>query len=157
MSARHRGLASEQLNKLPAAGEVFRLAFIGSNRVGGLYRDARAYITPALEQRFDAISRAMPEFYVGRYDIRFASLERLQQGQDFAIIEINGAGAEAIHIWDPNMGLGEVYRTLFDYQEKLFEIAAKNRERGFEPATMIEFFHAIHKQRSLIRRYPPSS
>jgi membrane protein DedA with SNARE-associated domain len=153
----HRGLAAGQLERTPAAGEVLRLAFIGSNRVGGLYRDARAYITSELERRFDAISRAMPEFYFGRYDIRFASLERLQQGEDFSIIEINGAGAEAIHVWDPNMGLGEAYRTLFAYQADLFEIGARNRARGFAPASLRQFFGAIRKQRRLIRRYPPSS
>lgn len=155
--AEHRGIASERLAQVPAAGEIFRLAFIGSNRVGGIYRDARAHITPELERRFDAISRTMPEFYIGRYDIRFASLERLRQGQDFAIIEINGAGAEAIHVWDPNMGLGEAYRTLFAYQETLFQIGAKNRNRGFQPASLTQFFGAIRKQRALIRRYPPSS
>lgn len=153
----HRGFASERLDQVPAAGEIFRLAFIGSNRVGGLYRDARAHITPEIERCFDAISRTMPEFYIGRYDIRFASLERLRQGQDFAIIEINGAGAEAIHVWDPNMGLGEAYRTLFAYQETLFQIGAKNRNRGFEPASVTQFFGAIRKQRALIPRYPPSS
>jgi pimeloyl-ACP methyl ester carboxylesterase len=31
----------------------------------------------------------------GRYDIRFASIERLRQGEAFGIIEINGAGGEA--------------------------------------------------------------
>jgi membrane protein DedA with SNARE-associated domain len=153
----HLGIASEHLEKVPAAGEIFRLAFIGSNRVGGLYRDASAYITPELEQRFDAISRAMPDFYIGRYDIRFVSLDGLQQGQDFAIIEINGAGAEAIHVWDPNMALGKVYRTLFAYQETLFQISAKNRDRGFKPASLINFFRAVHKQRALIRHYPPSA
>jgi hypothetical protein len=157
LRGRHHGLASEHLENVPAAGEVFRLAFIGSNRVGALYRDASAYITPELERRFDNISRTMLEFFIGRYDIRFASLDRLQQGQDFAIIEINGAGAEAIHVWDPNMGLGEVYRTLFAYQKMLFQISAKNRNRGFDPASVIQFFRTVHKQRALIARYPPSS
>jgi hypothetical protein len=142
---------------VPAVGEVCRLAFIGSNRVGGLYRDARAYITPELERRFDAISRAMPEFYIGRYDIRFASVDQLQRGEDFSIIEINGAGAEAIHVWDPNMGLSEIYRTLFAYQATMFRIGDKNRSRGFKPSSMTQFFGAIHEQRTLIRRYPPSS
>ena len=31
-----------------------------------------AQITPALSARFDAISRSMPEFHYGRYDIRFS-------------------------------------------------------------------------------------
>jgi len=153
----HQGIAREQLENVPAVGEVCRLAFIGSNRVGGLYRDARAYITPELERRFDSISRSIPEFYIGRYDIRFASVDQLQRGEGFSIIEINGAGAEAIHVWDPNMGLSEIYRTLFAYQATMFKIGDKNRSRGFKPASMTRFFGAIHQQRTLIRRYPPSS
>jgi hypothetical protein len=55
------------------------------------------------------------------------------------------------------MGLGEVYRTLFAYQKMLFQISAKNRNRGFDPASVIQFFRTVHKQRALIARYPPSS
>jgi membrane protein DedA with SNARE-associated domain len=29
----------------------------------------------------------------------------LMRGEDFQIVEINGAGTEAIHIWDPDMSL----------------------------------------------------
>ena len=153
----HRGLASERPDYVPATGEVVRLAFIGSIRVGGLYRDGRTYVTSALERRFDAIARSIPEFYFGRFDIRFNSLERLQLGEDFAIIEINGAGAEVIHVWDPNTKLAEVYWTLFDYQKTLFRIGAKNRSRGFKPMSLAEFFRYVHRQNALISRYPPSS
>lgn len=155
-SSAHRGLLPKQLERIPALGEVVRLAFIGSNRVGGLYRDGRAYITSKLERRFDAISQSMPDFYFGRYDIRFASIERLQQGEDFSIIEINGAGAEAIHVWDPNTRLIDVYKTLFSYQAKLFETGDENRRRGFQPAPLSELIRLARKQRALIPRYPPS-
>jgi hypothetical protein len=153
----HRGFASERPDYLPAAGEVVRLAFIGSIRVGGLYRDARAYLTPALERRFDAIARSIPEFYFGRFDVRFSSLEQLQQGEGFAIIEINGAGAEVIHVWDPNTKFAEVYRTLFAYQRTLFRIGAKNWSRGFKPMSLVDFFRCVHRQNVLISKYPPSS
>ena len=153
---KHRGVAPGRMDAVPAAGEMVRLSFIGSIRVGGLYRDARAYITPALSARFDAIAGSMPEFYFGRFDVRFATLERLQAGEDFAIIEVNGAGAEAIHMWDPEMSLGAAYRELIDYQTLLFEIGRRNRARGYRPMTLREFFAFTDKQNRLIRRYPPS-
>ena len=153
----HRGFASEQPDDIPAAGEIVRLAFIGSIRVGGLYRDARAYLTPALERRFGEIARSIPEFYFGRFDIRFKSIELLQEGEGFAIIEINGAGAEVIHVWDPNTKFTEVYKTLFAYQKTLFQIGAKNRSRGFKPMSLREFFRCVRKQNTLISQYPPSS
>ena len=134
LEAEHLGTAVRELDHVPAPGQTVRLSFIGSNRVGGLYRDARQHITPALVQRFDEISRSIPEFYYGRYDVRFASVERFRQGGDFSIIEINGAGGESINVWDPTMPLGQVYRELFEQQRLLFEIGDKNRARGFRPS-----------------------
>ncbi len=151
------GSRAETLNAVPAKGEIVRLTFIGSIRVGGLYRDAHHYITPALTQRVDEIAKAIPEFYVGRFDIRFRSIQALQAGEDFAIFEINGAGSEAIQIWDPDMSLLETYRILFRQQRLLFEIGAANRARGFTPMPYWQFLGSLRKQNRLIDRYPRSA
>ena len=119
--------------------------------------ERHGYLTPALERRFGEIARSIPEFYFGRFDIRFKSIELLQEGEGFAIIEINGAGAEVIHVWDPNTKFTEVYKTLFAYQKTLFQIGAKNRSRGFKPMSLREFFRCVRKQNTLISQYPPSS
>ncbi|MHC0053567.1 VTT domain-containing protein [Actibacterium sp. D379-3] len=157
LDAMHQGASAEALGRVPAAGEVVRLSFIGSNRVGGLYRDAHAEITPALERRFDEISKALPEFYYARYDIRFASVERLREGEEFGIIEINGAGGESIHVWDPETPLREVYRDLFEQQRLLFEIGARNRARGYRPKGLAPMLIAAWRQHRMITGYPPSS
>lgn len=153
----HRGPTRGELDRIPGKGETARLSFIGSNRVGGLYRDARQHITPALEQRFDEISQAMPEFHYGRYDIRFKSTDALRDGEDFRIIEINGAGGESINVWDPSMPLSQCYRELFAQQRLLFEIGALNRARGFRPSGTLNVFLSQWRQHRLIRQYPPSS
>ena len=152
----HAGLPAEVLDSVPAAGAAVRLAFIGSIRVGGLYRDAAAHITPALSARFDAISRSMPEFHYGRYDIRFGSVAALEAGEDFRILEINGAGSESISAWDPGTPLRAVYRRLLSHQRMLFEIGAANRARGFRTPGFRAILRAAWKQRRLIRRYPAS-
>ncbi|MBP7276233.1 MAG: VTT domain-containing protein [Kiritimatiellae bacterium] len=152
----HSGLQPGQLDLVPAEGERVRLAFIGSIRVGGLYRDGCAHITPALSERFDDIARSMPDFHYGRFDIRFSSMEELERGEAFLIFEINGAGSEMIHIWDPEWPVSRVYRTLFDTQRMLFEIGAANRDRGHVPPSMISFLRLAHRQERLIDRYPPS-
>jgi membrane protein DedA with SNARE-associated domain len=153
----HLGVRGEALETVPPKDEVVRLSFIGSIRVGAVYRDASEYITQALTARFDEISRAIPEFYVGRYDIRFRSLEKLQAGEDFAIIEINGAGSEVIHVWDPDVPLRRTYKILFDQQSLLFRIGSLNRARGFRPQPFRKFVGDFERQRRLIERYPPSS
>ena len=150
----HVGFGKEDLDHVPGNGELIRLAFIGSLRVGGLYRDASHLITPELTKRFDDIARSMPEFYYGRFDIRFESTELLKEGKGFSIIEINGAGAEAIQAWDPNVPLIKLYREFFKAQSLLFKVADLNRKRGYQPISLGEFARAIRKQNRLIDRYP---
>jgi len=153
----HREALADRLGEVPAAGELVRLALVGSNRVGGLYIDARPYVTDALTRRFDEIAASMPNFHFGRFDIRFDTLERLQAGEGFHIVEVNGAGAEAIHVWDPSLPLATVYRDLFEQQRLMFEIAAANRSRGFRPLSLMELIGYQRRQQRLLSTYPPSN
>lgn len=153
----HAGLDPENLQRVPEEGEVVRLSFIGSLRVGGLYRDATGLITPALSRKFDAIARSMPDFHFGRFDIRFESIERLQAGEGFQIFEVNGAGAEAIQLWDPEWTLSRVYRELFQSLALLFRIGHANRARGARPCSAWEFLAAARRQHRLDLWYPPSN
>jgi len=104
----------------------------------------------------DGVSRGPRQAAICR-DVRFASLDRFRQGEDFRIIEINGAGGESINVWDPKMPLGQVYRELFAQQDLLFEIGAMNRARGYRPCGLAEIFKSQWHQHRLIMRYPPSS
>ncbi len=152
----HRGLSTELLSKIPDEGEMVRLAFIGSIRIGGIYRDARYLITPELSDRFDEIAKSIPEFYYGRFDIRFSTIELLMAGNDFSIFEINGSGSEPIHAWDPEVPFFKIYKELFKTQKLMFEIAAQNRKRGFKPAPASDFLKAFYTQNKLLDSYPGS-
>ena len=132
------------------------MAFIGSLRVGGLYIDASHLITPELNLRFDSIAKSMPEFYFGRFDIRFESIDLLAKGEGFSIIEINGSGAEAIQAWDPNVTVFKLYHEFFKSYRLLFKIGALNRARGFKPMTFRDFIRAVKHQNRLIAQYPPA-
>jgi hypothetical protein len=142
---------------IPGAGEIVRVATIGSTRVGGLYRDATPLITPALNAAVDALARDMTAFYAGRFDVRYESLNDLLAGQNFTIIEVNGAGSEAVHAWDPQFSLRKAYGIIFEKQRLLFSIAAKMRRRGHKPITILQLAKLFLQQHRLIRRYPPSN
>jgi hypothetical protein len=152
----HVGFGDKDLDQVPSPGELIRLSFIGSLRVGGLYRNASHLITPELSDRIDKIAQSMPEFYFGRFDVRFESVELLIKGEGFNIIEINGAGAEAIQAWDPNVGLFSLYREFFKAYRLLFKIGNLNRARGFKPMTTGAFIRAVRHQNHLIEQYPPA-
>lgn len=143
--------------RIPLAGEVVRLATIGSTRVGGLYRDGGVYITGQLTQAIDAIAQDMPAFHFGRFDVRFDSLQDLSLGRGMKIMEINGAGSEAIQAWDPDTRVVDGFRMIFEKQRILFAIGDKMRSQGFKPIGLLALMQLNRRQLRLIARYPASN
>ncbi|GAB6195486.1 hypothetical protein [Lysobacter xanthus] len=143
-------------SRIPAPGEVVRLSTVASTRVGGAYEDGSVHATPALTRRVDAIARDMGPFHVGRFDVRYASLDRLRAGE-FTIMEVNGAGSEAVHAWDPRYSIRDVYRIVFAKQRLLFRISDANRRRGHRPIRLSELARLYLAQQRAIRGYPRSN
>ncbi|CAN5735731.1 hypothetical protein BH11PSE7_BH11PSE7_07490 [soil metagenome] len=154
-SPRHDAVTDAQ--RIPAAGEVVRLATIGSTRVGGLYRDGGAFATPQLLAAVDAIARDMPRFHFGRFDVRFDDLRTLAEGRGFTIMEVNGAGSEAIQAWDPEIGLFKGLGMVFEKQRILFAIGNAMRRQGVKPMDLMELARLNKRQIRLIEHYPPSN
>jgi hypothetical protein len=145
---------SARLDNVPAAGEPIRLAFAGSHSRGAIFRNGTHLVTPAMEERFDAIARALPEFHFGRFDVRFEAFASVQRGEGFTILEINGAGAESTHIWDRRTGLLQAWRDLMRQYKWLFEIGAANRARGFKPMRLADFMRDYRREKLLTPKYP---
>ena len=143
-----------RLDSVPAQGEAVRLAFAGSHSRGAIFRNGTHLVTPEMEARFEAIASALPEFHFGRFDIRFESFAAVQQGRDFTIVEINGAGAESTHIWDRRTGLVEAWRDLMRQYRWLFEIGHANRGRGFKTMPWADFVRDYRREKALTPLYP---
>ena len=144
-------------SRVPAAGELVRVTVTGSTRVGGLYQDATDMVTPQLEEAIDRIAADMPGLHVARFDVRYESLGAMQAGRAFQIIEVNGAGSEAVHAWDPRYTLAQAYGIVFEKQRTLFAIGASMRARGHGPVGIIALARLFLHQALLIRSYPPSN
>ncbi|MGF7205824.1 hypothetical protein GGE65_000382 [Skermanella aerolata] len=147
---------ADRLDHVPETGEPVRLAFAGSHSRGSIFRNGSHLITPAMTARFDAIARSMPEFWFGRFDIRFADMERLQAGEDFTIMEINGAGAEMTHVWDRSTPLRRARRDIMEQYRLLFAIGRANRDRGHRGQGLLEFWRAYRREKTLTPLYPPT-
>jgi hypothetical protein len=130
--ARH----AAELDRVPASQERVALAMAGNHCQGTLFRDGRHLITPALERRIDAIARSYRGFFIGRFDIRYADVERFKAGEDLAIVELNGATAESTNIYDPQSSLCAAYRQLFRQWSLVFAIGAANRAAGAPAASI---------------------
>ena len=144
----------DNLQTVLPKGQPFRLAFAGSHSRGTIFKNGNHFITKEMTDAFDRIAKQIPEFYFGRFDVRFADIEDLQQGHGFSILEINGAGGEATHIWDSKTRLIDAYRSLFRQHSLLFKIGARNRARGFRPVKAWDLMRAILKESSLTKAYP---
>ncbi|MGC8469199.1 MAG: D-alanine--D-alanine ligase [Acetobacteraceae bacterium] len=144
----------EAQHRVPAAGERVALSFVGNHCRGSIFRNGADLITPALTETLDAIARAIPEFHFGRFDVRYRSAAELRRGQGFTIIEINGAGSEATHIWDAETSLVDAYAAQFAHYRLAFEIGAANRARGFRPTPIWRVFRLWREHKRLMARYP---
>ncbi|MBN49093.1 MAG: D-alanine--D-alanine ligase [Spongiibacteraceae bacterium] len=136
------------------AGQAYRLVFSASHSKGAIFRDGAAYISDELTAALDTLFDELPGYYYGRLDIKFHSIERLIRGQDFAVIEINGASSESIHIWDKNMRLWPAMRALFDQYATLFRIGNENRKQGHKPPSLMALWRAWRLEANLVRQYP---
>ena len=145
---------ASRLETVPAPGEAVRLAFAGSHSRGAIFRNGTALLTPAMEARFDAIAKSLPEFYFGRFDIRFKDFAQVQSGEAFTIVEANGAGAESTHIWDRHTSLLTAWADLMKQYRLLFQIGRANRDRGFKPLGLMEFRRWHRREKELTPLYP---
>ncbi len=148
-----RRLAS-RLAEIPAAGEVVPLVFTGNHCKGSVFFNGANLITPALTEQVDRFARAIPNFHFGRVDIRFASEAALKLGQGFTVIEVNGAGSEATHIWDARCTLREAYASQFSHYRAAWEIGHINRSRGLQPSGLWPMYRLWRLQRRLMASYP---
>jgi hypothetical protein len=144
----------DRLDHVPAQGEAVQLVFVGNHCKGSIFRDGTELVTPAMTEAIERLARALPEFYFGRIDVRFDSIVSLRRGMGFRVIEINGAGSEATHIWDPATKLLDAWRTQFFHYGSAFRIGAANRSRGFGSAGIRGMYSHWRNQRRLMALYP---
>ena len=155
-SAIYRDRHPESWETVPAAGAVHILTNARSARLGAVYRDALSLVTPRLQAVIDEISREIPDFHFGRFDLRFRSVEDLGRGE-FKILELNGAGAEMLHFWEGSGTLRQAYRALWRQYRWLFAIGDAMRRRGARPVGLRGMIRLQRQQEALRRVYPSSS
>ncbi len=146
-------LAARHDEILPA-GQELALVFAGNHCKGSIFSDGGRHITAALTRRIDRIMGDIPDFHFGRIDVKFHGLSSLSAGEGFRIIEINGVGSEATHIWDSSTTLAKAYRDQIMHYRLAFEIGAAMRRRGARPTAPLALLSAWRKQRRLMASYP---
>ena len=119
-----------ELGMILKNGEKQILVPYGNHARGALFLDYSHLIDPELEKIMNEICLQIPDFYYGRLDIRYESLDLLKEGKRFSIIELNGAGSEPTHMYDPKNSLFDAWREITRHWRILWKISRINHKNG---------------------------
>jgi membrane protein DedA with SNARE-associated domain len=147
--------ADKQDTVVPA-GERLRLVEAGNHCQGCIFQDGWHLYSEELRRVIDQISRALPGFCIGRYDVRYTSENELRAGRGFIIVELNGAASEATNIYDARNSLWSAYRTLYRQWELVYAIGAENRRRGARATTARSLWRDWRDYQRQAVYYPPA-
>ncbi len=126
LEAMHR----EHLDEIIPAGEARIVSPYGNHARGSLFLDRTEWADKQLEETMDNISKKIPGFYYGRFDIRYRSWDLLKEGKEFMIIEVNGAGAEPTHMYDPRHSIFFAWKEILRHWNILEKVSRKNHRNG---------------------------
>jgi hypothetical protein len=113
---------------LPKAQKKILVPY-GNHSRGAKFIDASHINNDQLTAVIDNVCKQVNGFYYGRLDIRFSSWKELKQGKKFCVIELNGAGSEPTHIYDPSHSLFFAWKEIIRHWKILYQISIINKRR----------------------------
>jgi hypothetical protein len=131
--------------------EAKNLVPYGNHARGAKFVDVSHWADDAFTKTFDAICKQIPEFYFGRLDIMYSNVEDLKAGKNFSIIELNGAGSEPTHIYDPRHSLFFAWQEIARHFKLLCSISIKNHKRGFPYLTVKEGMQMFKENKAVMK------
>jgi hypothetical protein len=123
----------DKLKRVLAKEEEFILVPYGNHVRGAKFIDASYLIDEKLTRAIDAVCRQVDGFYYGRLDIRYNTWEELREGKNFSIIELNGAGSEPTHIYDPKHSIFFAWKEIVRHWNILWMISNHNHDKKCRP------------------------
>jgi len=122
-----------ELQKILPRGEEFILVPYGNHVRGAKFIDISHLADEQLEKVIDGVCGKVTGFYYGRLDIRYNSWEELRRGINFSIIELNGAGSEPTHIYDPKHSIFFAWKEIIRHLNLLYRISKMNYDKTHRP------------------------
>ncbi len=121
----------EKIHFIPRKNEEKVLVPYGNHVRGSLFLDSTYKNNIELDALIDKVCKSIDGFYYGRLDIRFNSFEELVADKNWSIIELNGAGSEPTHMYDPKHSLFFAWKEIIRHLKMLYEISIQNKKKGF--------------------------
>ncbi len=141
----------EGLNTVLEKDEVKNLVPYGNHARGAKFIDVSHWADEVFTRSFDEVCKQIPEFYFGRLDVMYDNVEDLKAGKNFSIIELNGAGSEPTHIYDPRHSLFFAWGEIARHFKLLCIISIKNHKRGFKYLTVKEGMQMFRENRAVMK------
>jgi len=121
------------LKRILQKGQNEILVPYGNHVRGAKFIDASHLIDEKLTRSIDLVCQQVNGFYFGRMDIRYNTWEELKKGEKFSIIELNGAGSEPTHIYDPRHSIFFAWKEIIRHWNILWRISRINHIHGDLP------------------------
>ncbi len=141
----------DQLSGVIPSGEKKELVSIGNHCLGTKFLNENHLISDKLSASFDNISKQIEGFYFGRFDLRVANVEDLENGR-VKIVELNGCGAEPAHIYHPGFSFAKALGVLWRHWSDIYRISAENHKRGVAYISFQEAREIYQKFKALTAR-----
>jgi hypothetical protein len=142
----------DALSEVPEAGEKRLVSPYGNHARGSMFVDDSHLADEKLLTLMDQIAHQIPGFYFGRLDIRLRDWSDFLDGKDYSIIELNGAGAEPTHMYDPKHSLFFAWKEITRHWRIMQKISAMNHARGVPYLTWKEGREVFRKDKELSAR-----
>lgn len=117
------------LEKILPKNELLNLVPYGNHARGAKFIDLTNLADNDMIFTMNKICSQIPHFYFGRLDIKYNSWEELKAGKKFSIIELNGAGSDPTHIYDPKHSLFYAWKEIIKHLNILFTISRINKQK----------------------------
>lgn len=139
------------LNEVLKKDEVKNLVPYGNHARGAKFIDVSYWADEEFTKSIDQVCKQIPEFYFGRLDVMYSNKEDLKAGKNFCIIELNGAGSEPTHIYDPGHSLFFAWKEIARHFKLLCKISIKNHQRGFRYLTVKEGMQMFKENKAAMK------
>ncbi len=140
------------LNKVLEKDEQKNLVPYGNHARGAKFVDVSFWADEKFNNSFDLFCKQVPEFYYGRLDVMYNTLEELKEGKNFKVIELNGAGSEPTHIYDPKHSVFFAWKEIARHFKILYNISIKNHKRGYPYLTNKEGLQMFKENKEVMKK-----
>ncbi len=141
----------DELDTVLPAGESKNMVPYGNHARGAKFTDASNWADEQFTRMIDAVCKQVPEFYFGRLDIMYNTFEEFREGRNFCIIELNGAGSEPTHIYDPAHSVFFAWKEIARHLGLLYRVSVLNHRKGYRYLSMKEGLQMFRDNKAVMK------